>query len=353
MNGTGFLIWNPIRGRMFFSIVIPAYNAADSISETLKSVEQQSFDDFEIILVDDGSTDKTYEIMSIFASHCNRAKLINQSNSGVFEARRTGVDASIGEYIVFLDADDCLRNTALQTIAEALAHQKADIASFCYTRNSNYSRDMLISPSLPPSYYAGEELLRVKRQVSMCRLNSVWAKAIKRSLFQTREQRNSYPRIGFGEDLLQTLELIDACESFLQMKDILYYYKNDDSETATSSFKSSQLEDIQYVTSRLISYAGKWGGDCRDLALRGRVEQYLYLIQINETSTNARNNKKENFAEICAFMKADGVLAESSKVELRIDYRLLLLAISRKSYKLASAVIRLREQIKGIVSKNN
>ena len=99
------------------SIVIPAYNAAATIRATIESVLAQTFSDFEIIAVDDGSTDRTREILHEFGA---QVRLIEQHNNGPAAARNAGARASSGEYLAFLDADDLWRPTLLQRAIEAL-----------------------------------------------------------------------------------------------------------------------------------------------------------------------------------------------------------------------------------------
>ncbi len=88
------------------SIVIPAYNAEQYLGETIESVLAQTFDDFELLIIDDGSTDNTAEIVSNYSLKDNRVKLISQENQGVSIARNTGIKIAKGEYIAFLDSDD-------------------------------------------------------------------------------------------------------------------------------------------------------------------------------------------------------------------------------------------------------
>lgn len=90
---------------MFFSVVIPLYNKERHIVRTINSVLSQSFMPFEIIIVDDGSTDSSLNAISEFKS-VDRVKIISQRNLGVSAARNRGVDESVGKYVVFLDADD-------------------------------------------------------------------------------------------------------------------------------------------------------------------------------------------------------------------------------------------------------
>lgn len=95
----------------FISVVIPLYNKEKSIAQSLQSVLNQSYTDFEIVVVDDGSTDKSVEIVEGIEDA--RLKLFKQPNAGPSKARNTGVGHASGEWIVFLDADDELLPNAL------------------------------------------------------------------------------------------------------------------------------------------------------------------------------------------------------------------------------------------------
>ena len=88
------------------SIVIPAYNASQYLAETIESVLSQTFTDFELLIINDGSTDNTAEIVSFYSDKDNRVKLFSQQNQGVSIARNTGIKIAKGEHIAFLDSDD-------------------------------------------------------------------------------------------------------------------------------------------------------------------------------------------------------------------------------------------------------
>lgn len=100
------------------SVVIPAYNAAAYLPETIKSVQTQTFQDFEVLVVNDGSVDKTSECVAGFTD--SRIKLINQANQGCAAARNTGLDASQGRYVAFLDSDDLWETTKLEKQVKCL-----------------------------------------------------------------------------------------------------------------------------------------------------------------------------------------------------------------------------------------
>lgn len=337
---------------MLFSIVIPAHNAGRSIEATLKSIDGQDFQDYEIIIVDDGSTDDTSLVIASYQRRFSKIKLIQQDNKGAYQARRTGVAESKGEYIIFVDADDSLRSDALSIIREALSKQRVDMVSFCYTRNKTFSKDYLINPELAPGFYDEEKLLLVKEQVARGHLNSMWAKAISRTIFQSTIDASAGRRVAFGEDLLQMLGIMDICQSVLQIDDVLYYYNDGSPSGVTASFKHSQLVDIDYVTKQMVLYAREWGTECLTLALCGRAEQFLYLMQLNELSKSPSCDKRRNAVDICTYLREGLVVRDTPIFKMRFDYAIVMLLIEVKAYPLARVIIRLRNSLKSIASHN-
>lgn len=103
----------------FLSIIIPLYNKEQTIKRTLNKLLEQPFSDFELILVDDGSTDNSVDI--VYNIHDERIKLYKKSNGGPSSARNLGMDKAIGKYGYFIDADDLIVDNGLQTIADTIA----------------------------------------------------------------------------------------------------------------------------------------------------------------------------------------------------------------------------------------
>ncbi|MBS1759485.1 MAG: glycosyltransferase family 2 protein [Bacteroidetes bacterium] len=101
------------------SIIIPAYNAANFIGETIQSILQQSYTNFELIIINDGSSDNTIDVCNLFSD--KRILLINQINTGVATARNNGMNLAKGEYIVFFDADDLMTTDFLKVRIEVLS----------------------------------------------------------------------------------------------------------------------------------------------------------------------------------------------------------------------------------------
>lgn len=119
------------------SVIIPAYNAEEYIKRAICSVLNQTYTNYEIIVVNDGSTDLTREIIEEIAKNDNRVRVINTENGGVSRARNIGIEAAKGEFISFLDADDELFPDALEMMRNCLLNTKADICTtWCVRGNT-------------------------------------------------------------------------------------------------------------------------------------------------------------------------------------------------------------------------
>ena len=105
---------------MVFSIIIPVYNVEPYLRTCLESVFNQSFDDWEVVCVNDGSTDGSAAILEAYSAKDNRLRIITQSNGGLSAARNAGMKEAKGDHILFLDSDDWLEANALETLAQNL-----------------------------------------------------------------------------------------------------------------------------------------------------------------------------------------------------------------------------------------
>ena len=108
-----------VKSGVVFSVVIPAFNVGVYLDGTISSVLRQTFKSFEIIVVDDGSTDDSYEIANRFSKKHDCIRVISQINQGVGAARNTGLRSAVGQYVVFADGDDWLTNDALEVFAKS------------------------------------------------------------------------------------------------------------------------------------------------------------------------------------------------------------------------------------------
>ena len=114
--------------KLLISVIIPVYNVEIYIKKCIDSVLNQTFQNFEIILIDDGSTDNSGRICNEYVLKDNRIKVIHQNNAGLSAARNKGIDVSSGNYICFLDSDDWYSNNALEEFINLVINYNADIS---------------------------------------------------------------------------------------------------------------------------------------------------------------------------------------------------------------------------------
>lgn len=120
----------------YFTIIIPSFNRSHIIVKTIQAVLDQSFQDWELLIVDDGSTDNTKEILTPILAD-KRVKCIYQNNAGVCAARNTGARVAVGNYLIFLDSDDSVENNWLFDFYQEIENKTADIV-YCSVKIQNY-----------------------------------------------------------------------------------------------------------------------------------------------------------------------------------------------------------------------
>lgn len=329
---------------MKFSIIVPVYNGERFLGECLSSIESQTCRDFEVIVVDDGSSDNTPAMLDAFSEKMGNAIVLHGPNRGLLLARRKGLIYAKGEYVVFLDSDDALRSDALEVMSQAIDETGADIVSFGISRKADYSVAEQ-SISFNPGFYGGERYGLVKEHVCRGRFNNLCGKATRLCRIDVDATYGAYKGLMHGEDLFQLLPIADACNSLVHLSDILYYYRPN-GESSTARYKASQLEDIVCVNYRLREYAEKWGGRCPALAEQGEANQYFYLVKMSELSNCGDEEKLANFESIRKAMAEENVFERMRDAKLRLDNRMLAFCLEHDMYGFARTVVRLVEVMK-------
>ncbi|MGI6671898.1 MAG: glycosyltransferase family 2 protein [Christensenellales bacterium] len=189
----------------FFSICIPMYNAEKTIVRCIDSVLNQSYKDFEVIIVNDGSTDNSVNIADEVIKEDSRFRIIAKNNQGVFHARTTGYELATGEFIISLDSDDYLEPTALEEIYDCVSNIGADMVIF-----GNYEVLENGLKSIAPMHYPNRYIWNVLTKEELWRdffftnrLTTVWRKTFRRDLLQLDSIRE-YPRISMSDDWIHS-----------------------------------------------------------------------------------------------------------------------------------------------------
>ena len=247
---------------MRFSIIIPVYNVESYLPETLGSVLAQSYTDYEIVLVDDGSTDRCPALCDGFRDSCkNAVKVIHQKNRGLLAARRAGIEASEGDYVVSLDGDDLLRCDALEKIGSAIDLKHPDVVYYNFSRSHDFAPiegSCLSARTLLTCDEARQLFSETNQMNSMCR------KAIARHCVGVGIDFSRFGRLNMGEDAVQSCVVFDRAASVVFLDEPLYYYRPN-AASISSNISIDYLHDMQKVQAELLEYARRWDSVCPKL----------------------------------------------------------------------------------------
>ena len=224
---------------MLISVIIPAYNASKTIYKTLDSLLEQTRSDFEVLIIDDGSVDNTYDVCTAYTKE-KKFRVIKQKNKGVSAARNLGINNAKGDYILFMDADDFISKSAINEIYKYLESNNSDIVFFnYYIKNKN--------EEIPVSYSG--ELVKDKIITNIMKgdvRGFVWNKVFRKSFIQKNNLFFS-ENLKYCEDeefLLDSIWLSDKI-SYLNVH--LYYYVQHE-----NSFTNQKADD--FFTNSFLPY---------------------------------------------------------------------------------------------------
>jgi glycosyltransferase involved in cell wall biosynthesis len=226
---------------MLFSIIVPAYNVKDYLNECVQGILEQSFSDFELILVDDGSTDGTGSLCDTYASQNERIRVIHQPNCGLSDARNAGMKVARGEYLVFIDGDDYIMRDSLKNFAEKLV-QRPDVLITRLVEAYSYSSFRKMDQKMR------EDFDTDKRSVFkwvFSESENTWPSQkyiVKRRLVV--EAGLKFPKGRFHEDIDWTAKLFSSADSFSFCCYYWYYHRINRSGQITGISRPLDVIDI-------------------------------------------------------------------------------------------------------------
>lgn len=215
----------------FISIILPVYNAEKTIERTIKSIEIQSCDKYELIIVNDGSTDNTENICLKYSNNDKKIKYISIKNSGVSNARNIGIDSSSGKYICFIDSDDEYDSKFLEMMVQQIEERKLVLCAYDRINDKNGNiRKIKVNKDINTKEIKGQiEILQ-----SNLLFNQVWNKMYSKSII--KENNIKFDKnLSIGEDYVFNIEYIKYIENIEYIDKILYKYYT--AETGLSLLK--------------------------------------------------------------------------------------------------------------------
>lgn len=241
--------------RVEVTVIIPAYNVEKYIDKCIASLSGQTFKNIEIIIVDDGSSDGTINIVNDLMKKDERIKLIRQNHSGPNDARKKGIDIAQGEYMMFVDADDFLDTTAISALISWFKKKDVDSIKFGAKRfPEGKILPSILGKDEKSKVFERKEVIRLLL-ISGC-LNNLFSQIYKTRFLRSISAFEN--RVIFGEDLLVNFEVHQKMGRMLAIDDVLYYYRNNPSSTTNSVCRErivNNVIDRIFVSGVLIKYS--------------------------------------------------------------------------------------------------
>lgn len=208
------------------SLIIACYNAKQTLGKCLNSVIQQSYNNLEIIIIDDGSTDETSKIYEDFQSKDERIKIFKQDNSGVSKARNNGIKVATGEYICFVDSDDWVESDYCSELYHSLVNENADISIVEASYEDENGNIVFNKPISEEKIIDGKRALALLLEDNVIQSHP-WGKLYKISFFKNI---NFPENLKCFEDYSTLFKIFDKALKVVKSNRKLYHYiQHDDS----------------------------------------------------------------------------------------------------------------------------
>lgn len=223
------------------SIIIPTYNAERFLERCIDSILRQTYENLEIVIINDGSIDGTLALCNKYKEKDQRIHVIDQSNKGVAATRNVGVRNVTGNYILFVDADDWIEPDMVEILVNAINEQEAVDIAFCSSDNAETSEQVIrrdvISREIWDKEKQQREFLVHKRMTGM-----LWNKLIRTKLFNGISFDET---VGYGEDAQVLWKILKHSRNMIVLDDVLYHHVLDSQSISHQKYSKTKFSAIK------------------------------------------------------------------------------------------------------------
>lgn len=344
------------------SIVVAIYNIEDYLPQCIDSVLSQTYSNIELILVDDGSTDKSPEICDFYSEKDKRVKVIHQKNGGVSSARKAGITSAVGDYVMVVDGDDWIDTKTLEICVNQLYDKPdLDLIMFSYVKELP-SRSLKTDIMDKTAYFEGDQAKeKVYRRLfglsdeELCHpermenLTACWAKLYRADVAKCGKYYD-IKEIGSCEDGLFNMYAIYECDKILYINEHLYHYRKDE-KSITGSYRPKFVQQWGNLFSIMESIVDeKKLGESFKNALSNRIALSITAVGLNEIR-NPSNKALGHIKVLKSYLKQEKYRTAVSKLNtkyLPLPWKLLLISCKVRCatavYIAIAAIERLRSR---------
>ncbi len=282
------------------SVIIPVYNSQDYLNECLYSVANQSYNNIEIIIVNDGSTDESLKICEAFKSNHHNTKIVNKTNGGLSSARNAGLEVALGNYVTFVDSDDIIDKDMILTMVELAVKSNSQIVKIGLKRI--YDDD----PCVPDISTKAEILTPIqalnKIYDPQARIITICGKLFAKELFANFR----LPEGLYYEDEYCTPRLfLTSNKIAVNFSNLYYYMQRDNNSIIRGELTSKKIHDSCFVVEDRINLFKKIGN--KKLIIKSKID-FFYKLNKLLTQTEEFNLLNDSLflqAKLKTFKKSD------------------------------------------------
>ncbi len=332
------------------SIIVPVYNVEKYLERCINSILDQTFMDYELILVNDGSTDNSGSICNSLKDKDVRIIVINKENGGLSSARNAGLEIARGEYIGFVDSDDWITSDMFGYLYSLINKFECDIASASYVFSKGNHR--IAQPKLVERLFKREEALKYYLYTGMAnRISdfSVCTKLYKRTLFSEIK----FPVGQLYEDVATNFSLIQKSKLYVKSNKICYYYYQEGSSITRAGFRYKDFDMIKTGNDLITMSKMESNQEIIELARMKKARSYFSILsKISMYGFNDEvDNKKEIVKKITIELRSNYLLLIKSPMPINRKIIMSVLALNinliRYPIKVVQFLIRLQRRIGG------
>lgn len=315
---------------MKVSIIVPIYNMEKHLEQCIDSIILQTYKDLEVILVNDGSTDRSSEICDMYSKKDSRIKVIHKKNGGVSSARNVGISSATGEYVLFVDSDDYISSDMVNVLLSTIEENKVDLVVCGFVVFSNGHINNICYNS---ALYNNKEQIASFFSLLEGRTNSPCNKMYRKNLIKKHFDVN----LVVGEDLIFNLDYITECNSIFVVDKSLYFYRRENQNSLSKLFHKNIFEIILYLHERQVKYIheasnGKVKSDIIDLNF---YKDFIsFLIGLVDSSKNTTKIKVKSIREIYGNEKMRNIILNIQTMPIKYKFFRILI-----KYRIASLTL--------------
>lgn len=273
---------------MKITIIVPVYNVEKYLKDCIDSILQQTFTDYELILVDDGSPDNSGQICDDYAHKDKRIKVIHKNNGGLSSARNAGLNLSIGEYITFIDSDDLIKKDYLKKVFDIVLKENIDVLSCQFYRFKN-SLELNLEEQSDLKYEIMDKYTAMGELINNSELNfSACTKIFRRDLFKYLK----FNEIRIYEDMDIMYRIIDKASKIAIVYNSFYCYRITPNSILTSNFNQKHLIEYDIRKEMYDYYSIFYPQLSYNVYANWMFVSYLMYVKITR---NERNKQKYKY----------------------------------------------------------